>query len=199
MEACVGSHFLAKVLQQQGHEVRLIPPQYVKPFVKTSKNDFIDAEAIAEAVGRPNMRFVPIKTDDQLDMQSLHQVRERWVMRRTAVVNQIRDPGHTTLRAGLLLKRGITVPQGRCHLESLLPVILTGIETKLSGVVRLLVAQLKLEVEQLAARLDEADALIEQSARENEACRRLDAIPDIGPVTATALLAATRSKGVMGS
>jgi transposase len=190
MEACVGSHFLAKVLQQQGHEVRLIPPQYVKPFVKTSKNDFIDAEAIAEAVGRPNMRFVPIKTDDQLDMQSLHQVRERWVMRRTAVVNQIR---------GLLLKRGITVPQGRCHLESLLPVILTGIETKLSGVVRLLVAQLKLEVEQLAARLDEADALIEQSARENEACRRLDAIPDIGPVTATALLAATRSKGVMGS
>ena len=103
MEACGGSHFLAKALQQQGHEVRLIPPQYVKPFVKTNKNDFIDAEAIAEAVGRPSMRFVPIKSDDQLDMQSLHRVRERWVMRRTAVINQIR---------GLLLERGITVRKG---------------------------------------------------------------------------------------
>ena len=123
MEACGGSHFLAKMLQQQGHEVRLIPSQYVKPFVKTNKNDFIDAEAIAEAVGRPSMRFVPIKSDDQLDMQSLHRVRERWVTRRTAVVNQIR---------GLLLERGITVPKGRCHLEALLPTILTGIETKLS-------------------------------------------------------------------
>jgi transposase len=181
MEACGGSHFLAKALQQQGHEVRLIPPQYVKPFVKTNKNDFIDAEAIAEAVGRPSMRFVPIKSDDQLDMQSLHRVRERWVMRRTAVVNQIRS---------LLLERGITVPQGRCHLEALLPAILTGTEMKLSGVVRLLVAQLKLELDQLAARLEEADALIEQTAQENEACRRLDAIPGIGPVTATALLAA---------
>jgi transposase len=181
MEACGGSHFLAKALQQQGHEVRLIPPQYVKPFVKTNKNDFIDAEAIAEAVGRPSMRCVPIKSDDQLDMQSLHRVRERWVMRRTAVVNQIRS---------LLLERGITVPQGRCHLEALLPAILTGTEMKLSGVVRLLVAQLKLELDQLAARLEEADALIEQTAQENEACRRLDAIPGIGPVTATALLAA---------
>ena len=181
MEACGGSHFLAKALQQQGHEVRLIPPKYVKPFVKTNKNDFIDAEAIAEAVGRPSMRFVPIKSDDQLDMQSLHRVRERWVMRRTAVVNQIRS---------LLLERGITVPQGRCHLEALLPAILTGTEMKLSGVVRLLVAQLKLELDQLAARLEEADALIEQTAQENEACRRLDAIPGIGPVTATALLAA---------
>ena len=177
MEACGGSHFLAKALQQQGHEVRLIPPKYVKPFVKTNKNDFIDAEA----VGRPSMRCVPIKSDDQLDMQSLHRVRERWVMRRTAVVNQIRS---------LLLERGITVPQGRCHLEALLPAILTGTEMKLSGVVRLLVAQLKLELDQLAARLEEADALIEQTAQENEACRRLDAIPGIGPVTATALLAA---------
>jgi len=98
MEACAGSHFLGKALREQGHEVRLIPAQYVKPFVKTNKNDFIDAEAIAEAVSRPSMRFVPIKTDEQLDMQSLHRVRERWIMRRTAVVNQIR---------GLLLERGI--------------------------------------------------------------------------------------------
>jgi hypothetical protein len=74
MEACGGSHFLGKALQEQGHEVRLIPPQYVKPFVKTNKNDYVDAEAIAEAVDRPTMRFVPIKSDDQLDMQSLHRV-----------------------------------------------------------------------------------------------------------------------------
>jgi transposase len=100
MEACGGAHFLGRALREQGHDVRLMPAQYVKPFVKTNKNDYIDAEAIAEAVLRPTMRFVPIKSDDRLDMQSLHRVRERWVMRRTAVVNQIR---------GLLLERGITV------------------------------------------------------------------------------------------
>jgi transposase len=97
MEACGGAHFLGRALREQKHEVRLIPAQYVKPYVKTNKSDYIDAEAIAEAVTRPTMRFVPIKTDDQLDMQSLHRVRERWVMRRTAVINQIR---------GLLLERG---------------------------------------------------------------------------------------------
>ena len=84
MEACGGCHFLGRALREQGHEVRLMPAQYVKAFVKTNKNDFIDAEAIAEAVSRPSMRFVPIKTDEQLDMQSLHRVRERWIMRRTA-------------------------------------------------------------------------------------------------------------------
>jgi transposase len=88
MEACGGSHFLGRALREQGHDVRLIPTQYVKPSVKTNKNDYIDAEAIAEAVGRPRMRFVPVKSDDQLDLQSLHRVRERWVMRRTAVVNE---------------------------------------------------------------------------------------------------------------
>jgi hypothetical protein len=100
MEACGGSHFLGRALQEQGHEVRLMPAQYVKPYVKSNKSHYIDAEAIAEAVGRPRMRFVPIKTDEQLDLQSLHRVREPWVMRRTAVVNQIR---------GLLFERGITL------------------------------------------------------------------------------------------
>ena len=79
MEACGGAHFLARALREQGHDVRLMPAQYVKPYVKTNKNDYIDAEAIAEAVTRARMRFVPIKTDDQLDLQSLHRVRERWV------------------------------------------------------------------------------------------------------------------------
>ncbi|HVI78703.1 MAG TPA: IS110 family transposase [Candidatus Acidoferrum sp.] len=181
MEACSGSHFLGRALREQGHDVRLMPAQYVKPYVKTNKNDFIDAEAIAEAVGRPNMRFVPIKTDDQLDLQSLHRVRERWVMRRTAIVNQIR---------GLLLERGITLRKGRSHLEAAVPTILEEAGEKLSGLVRLLVRQLKRELDQLALQLEEADQLIQQAARENETCERLDAIPGIGPMTATALIAA---------
>ncbi len=94
MEASSGAHFLGKALRAQGHDVRLMPAQYVKPYVKTNKSDYIDAEAIAEAVQRPRMRFVPIKTEEQLDLQALHRVRERWVMRRTAVVNQIRSLLH---------------------------------------------------------------------------------------------------------
>src|SRR5579864_3797738 len=115
MEACGGSHFLGRALREQGHEVRLMPAQYVKPFVKTNKNDYIDAEAIAEAVGRPRMRYVPIKSEDQLDMQSLHRVRARWVKSRTSLVNQIR---------GLLLERGITIRKGRRHAEATLPAVL---------------------------------------------------------------------------
>src|ERR1700689_715734 len=160
MEACPGSHFLGKALREQGHQVRLMPAQYVKPFVKTNKNDYIDAEAIAEAVSRPTMRFVPIKTDDQLDMQSLHRVRERWIMRRTAVVNQIR---------GLLLERGITLRKGRHHVDTALPLILEDADANLSGAVRLLLTQLKLDLDQLAIRIDQADTVIQKTANENDA------------------------------
>ena len=180
MEACGGSHFLGRALREQGHDVRLMPAQYVKPYVKTNKSDYIDAEAIAEAVARPNM-LVPIKTDEQLDLQSLHRVRERWVMRRTAIVNQIR---------GLLLERGITLRKGRRHLDHALPGLLEDAEAKLSGALRLLLAQLKLELDQLAERMDQADTAIAQSVRQSEACRRLMAIPGVGPVTATAMIAA---------
>jgi transposase len=181
MEACGGAHFLGRALREQGHEVRLMPAQYVKPYVKTNKNDYIDAEAIAEAVARPTMRFVPIKTDEQLDMQSLHRVRERWVMRRTSIVNQIR---------GLLLERGITLRKGRRYVDAALPGILEDADSKLSGALRVLLAQLKLELDQMAIRIDEADAVLNKTAHENEACQRLVAIPGIGPVTATALIAA---------
>jgi transposase len=181
MEACGGAHFLGRALREQGHEVRLLPAQYVKPYVKTNKSDYIDAEAIAEAVQRPTMRFVPIKTEEQLDLQALHRVRERWVMRRTAVVNQVRS---------LLLERGLTLPKGRSHLDRMLPRILEDAELKLTNSFRVLLAQLKLELEQLRARIEPMDAVIEQQARDNEACQRLTQIPGVGPVTATALVAA---------
>lgn len=123
---------MGRALWQQGHEVRLIPAQYVKPYVKTNKNDYIDAQAIAEAVGRPTMRFVPINSDEQLDIQSLRRVRERWVTRRTAVINQIR---------GLLLERGITLREGRRYVDEALPGILEDADAQLSEALRLLLAQ----------------------------------------------------------
>jgi transposase len=132
------------------------------------------------------MRFVPIKTDDQLDLQSLHRVRERWVMRRTAVINQIRS---------LLLERGITLRKGRRYVDAALPLILEDADAKLSGAARMLLAQLKLDLDQLAVRIEEADAVIGKTAHENEACRRLVAIPGIGPVTATALIATIGNGG----
>jgi transposase len=189
MEACSGSHFLGKALRAQGHEVRLMPAQYVKPYVKTNKSDYIDAEAIAEAVQRPRMRFVPIKTEEQLDLQALHRVRERWVMRRTAVVNQIRS---------LLLERGLTLPKGRSHLEEALPRILEDATLNLSGSFRVLLAQLKLELEQLAARIEPLDLIIQREARENEACQRLTTIPGVGPITATALIGAIGNGSAFG-
>jgi transposase len=184
MEACGGSHFLGGRLREQGHEVRLMPAQYVKPYVKTNKNDYVDAEAIAEAVGRANMRFVPIKSDDQLDMQSLHRVRDRWVARRTSVINQMR---------GLLLERGITFRKGRRHAEACLPSVLEDADNRLSGLLRMLLAQLQGELRQLQSQIDEADALIAKAAREHEPCQRLMGIPGIGPLTATAVVASIGS------
>ena len=181
MEACSGSHFLARALREQGHDARLIPAQYVKPYVKTNKSDYIDAEAIAEAVQRPTMRFVPLKTEEQLDLQTVHRVGERWVMRRTAVVNQIR---------GLLLERGLTLPKGRSHVGRALPDILADPALRLAGSFRVLLGQMQLELEQLSARIEQMDAVIQETAKDNQACQRLTAIPGIGPVTATALVAA---------
>src|SRR6202790_1895186 len=160
MEACGGSHFLGRALREQGHDVRLMPTQYVKTYVKTNKNDYIDAEAIAEAVTRPSMRFVPIKIDGQLDLQSLHRVRERWVVRRTAVINQMR---------GLLLERGVTIRKGRHHIEVSLPGILEDPENKLSGALRVLLAQLQLEMQYLQRQIEESDKLILRTAGDLEA------------------------------
>src|SRR5689334_8003568 len=115
LEACAGAHFLGAALRQQGHEVRLIPGQFIKPYRKSNKNDFIDVEAIAEAVSKENMRFVPIKTQEQLDVQALHRVRDRLVQRRTALINEIR---------GFLLERGITFAVKPIQLRKQLPAVM---------------------------------------------------------------------------
>ena len=123
IEACGGAHCLARVLREQGHQSRLIPGQFVKPYRKSNKNDYLDAEAIAEAVTRQNMRFVPIKTDDQLDLQGLHRVRERLVHNRTEIINQIR---------GFLLERGITFNRGPMSLRKEMPLLLEDAEQNLT-------------------------------------------------------------------
>src|SRR3982074_2184915 len=130
MEACSGSHFLGRALREQGHDVKLIPAQFVKPFVKSNKNDFIDAEAIAEAVERKNMRFVPIKTDDQLDLQGIHRVRDRLICRRTAVINQMR---------AFLLERGMVFAQRPAHLKAAMADILENAEADLTPLMRNLI------------------------------------------------------------
>ena len=123
MEACSGAPFLGRALRSQGHEVKLIPAQFVKPFVKSNKNDFLDAEAIAEAVDRQNMRFVPIKTDDQLDLQALHRVRDRLIARRTSVINQLR---------AFLLERGMTFAKMPTKLKVAMPEILENADANLT-------------------------------------------------------------------
>src|ERR1700736_3704968 len=127
MEACAGAHFLSRTLREQGHDVKLIPAQFVRPFVKSNKNDFLDAEAIAEAVSRQNMRFVPIKTDDQLDLQAIHRVRDRLVARRTSVINQLR---------AFLLERGMVFAQKPAKLKAAIADVLENAENTLTPMMR---------------------------------------------------------------
>src|SRR5512147_670053 len=181
IEACSGAHFIGAALRDQGHDVRLIPAQFVKHFLKSNKNDFLVAEAIAEAVARQNMRFVPIKTNDQLDLQALHRVRDRLVHRRTALINQIR---------GFLLERGITFAQGPANLRRQMPLILEDAEQKITPRMRNLLAHLWQEWKALNSEIecvsDEIDAIASQDA----ACQRLRQIPGVGPLVATATVAA---------
>jgi transposase len=146
MEACAGSHLLARVLRAQGHDVKLMPAEYVRPFVKSNKNDYVDAEAITEAVQRPTTRFVPIKNEAQLDLQALHRMRDRWMGRRTAVINQIR---------GFLLQHGIAVSVGPAHLRRQIPSILENAENIRSPRMRSLVLELRGEWEKLEEQIDE--------------------------------------------
>ncbi len=181
LEACSGSHFLARALREQGHDARLIPAQFVKPFVKSNKNDFLDAEAIAEAVDRENMRFVPIKTDDQLDLQALHRVRERLVSRRTSVINQVR---------AFLLERGITFRKGPAMLRRQMPEILENADEQLSTRIRGLLAMLWQEWKELERQIESLNSDIEGTCRDDAACQRLQQIPGVGPLIASAVVAA---------
>jgi transposase len=181
MESCSGSHYWARQFQSYGHQVRLIPPQYVKPYVKTNKNDANDAEAICEAVSRPNMRFVPIKTVAQQDIQSLHRYRQRVVQQRTALVNQIR---------GLLTEYGIVAPQGIGYIRKALPQILENQESVLTSLALEVFHALHQELLVLDEKVKSLDKRLNQLCQQIESCQRIKQIEGIGPLTATALVAA---------
>jgi transposase len=181
MEACGGAHYWARRLREQGHTVKLMAPQYVKPYVKTNKNDLRDAEAIAEALTRPSMRFVPIKTVDQQDLQALHRVRERLIGARTALVNEMR---------GLLAEYGIVLPGGIKAFRKTLVETLEAEQAKLTSLSTELFRTLYKEVEAVDREIAGYDAKLHAIAEAHPEAQRLLTIPGIGLLTATALLAA---------
>ncbi len=182
MEACCGAHHLGRLLTSQGHTVRLMSPEYVRPYVKAQKNDDRDAEAIAEAATRPTMRFVELKTEEQLDMQTLHRARDRLVGERTALINQLR---------AVLLERGTPVPQGRHRLEQHLATMANPeSEVSLSPRVRRLIDDMRAEWRELDRRISAFDNEFAACARNDADARRLSTIPGIGVLNATALVAA---------
>jgi transposase len=181
MEACGSAYHWARVFQQFGHRVRLISPQYVKPFVRTNKNDSNDASAIVVAATQAHMPSVPQKSIEQQDVQMLHRIRSRRIAERTALINQIR---------GLLLEYGIAIRVGPGAVPACLPDILEDAENELSGLGRHAFAQLLEELHAVDELVREADRHIRALFRDNEACQRLAAIEGIGLLTATALVAA---------
>lgn len=176
MEACAGAHDWARRLKELGHEVRLMPAQLVKPYVSGNKNDYNDARAIAEAVTRPKMRFVAVKTVEQQDKQALHRLRASRVAARTLQCNQIR---------GLLAEYGIVVPKSVAKLRKSIPEILEDAENPLTEIFRQLLHQAYQELLQLDGQVEFYTCLIEQQAREDEAERRLQTIPGFGPIVAS--------------
>ncbi|HRB97934.1 MAG TPA: IS110 family transposase [Nitrosomonas sp.] len=180
MEACGGSHHWARKLGEFGHTVKLMSPQFVKPYVKTNKHDMADAEAICEAVSRPNMRFVPIKNVEQQTILSVHRARQGFVKARTAQSNQIR---------GLLSEFGIVIPRGIQSIIKQMPEILEDGENGLLGIMRALLERLTENLKEMSRQVDELEKQIVLWHRENEASRRLAEISGIGPITASAIVA----------
>ena len=181
MEACCGAHHLGRVLSTLGHTVRLMSPEYVRPYVKAQKNDDRDAEAIAEAATRPTMRFVALKSEEQLDMQTLHRTRDRAVGDRTSLMNQLR---------AILLERGVIVPQGRARLRLRITELLRQSTEQLSSRIRLLIEDMLAAWQALDERIAAFDAEFAAEAKRNKSARRLTSIPGIGALNATALVAA---------
>jgi len=178
MEACASAHFWAGKLMSMGHNVKLMAPQFVNPYVKTNKHDAADAEAICEAVTRPNMRFVPVKTPEQQAVLALHRSRQSFIKQRTAQANQIR---------GLLAEFGIIVPRGIQQLH--LPEILEDADNSLPSLFRVQLSLLQHHMVYLFDVIATLDKQIEQCYRQNALCQRISKIPGIGPITATALIA----------
>ncbi len=181
LEACAGAHFVGSALREQGHQVRLIPAQFVKPYRKSNKNDFLDAEAIAEAVTKQNMRFAQLKTQEQLDWQAMHRVRDRLVRRRTALINEIR---------GFLLERGITFAAQPIHLRKNLPVVIEDAEQNLSPRLRWLLHRMWQEWKQTETEIEAITDEIERISNEDARCRQLRQIPGFAPLVSTATVAA---------
>jgi transposase len=181
MEACVGAHHLSRKLQGYGHDARLMPAKYVRAYSKGQKNDFRDAEAIAEAVQRPTMKFVATKTADQLDLQALHRVRERLVRQRTGIINQIR---------AFLLERGIAVRQGLRFLRTELPGILAKRSDVLSPRMMRIIEDLAGDWRRLDERIEGLSADITSLVERDPACERLMTVPGIGPIISSAMVAA---------
>jgi transposase len=184
MESCAGSQWIARKLQALGHEVRLIPAQFVKPYVKSNKSDIIDAEAIAEAATRPTMRFAAIKTEEQSDLQALHRVRDQMVGTRTRLINQMR---------AFCLEYGIALRQGAGLFKLDLPQVLEDSANDLSPAMRNLLGNLFLDLHQLEQRINDLTKEIEAIADREDVARRLMTIPGVGALGATALLAAVGS------
>src|ERR1700693_2508021 len=184
MEACVGAHHLSRRLKGLGHDARLMPAKYVRPYSKGQKNDFRDAEAIAEAVQRPTMKFVATKTADQLDLQALHRVRERLVSQRTGIINQIR---------AFLLERGVAVRQGLRFLRIELPRILAAPPDVLSPRMVRIVEDLAGDWRRLDERIEVLSGEIEAIACQDAGCERLMSVPGIGPIISSAMVAAIGS------
>jgi len=180
MEACGSAHHWARKLQGMGHTVRLMAPQFVKPYVKTNKNDAADAQAICEAVGRPTMRFVPIKNIEQQAVLALHRARQAFVKARTAQGNQIR---------GLLAEFGLVVPQGIGNITARVPELIEDAHNELPGAFRLLIQRLLEHLKVLDAQVDELRGQIQAWHRSNELSLKLAQVPGIGPITASALIA----------
>jgi len=181
MEACVGAHHLSRRLRALGHDARLMPAKYVRPYSKGQKNDFRDAEAIAEAVQRPTIKFVATKTVDQLDLQALHRVRERLVRQRTGIINQIR---------AFLLERGIAVRQGRLSLRTALPHILAAPSDVVAPRMVRIIEELAGDWRRLDERIRALSDEIEAIARRDVGCERLMSVPGVGPIVSSAMVAA---------
>lgn len=180
MEACGSAHHWARKLELYGHRVKLMAPQFVKPYVKTNKNDVADAQAICEAVGRPTMRFVAKKTIEQQSILSVHRARQGFVKARTAQGNQIR---------GLLAEFGIVLPHRIYTITQRMPDILEDGENGLTQTMRQLLARLTDHLKELDKQVNELEAQIQRWHQDNEVSRKLAKIPGLGPITASAIVA----------